>query len=126
MAFNKKKKRKIVVDGKQYYWSATGGDNCIGLTVMTDIQGSAKLICHFDYHQIPVKGDSFVVDGIELNVTFLTNQFIITSYTVRQVIEYALSQSWKPFEKGEDLFLGSLDDKIDLRLDKNRKNNFKK
>jgi hypothetical protein len=58
--------------------------------------------------------------------TQTTNQFVITPYTVRQVIEYALSTGWKPFEKGRDLTIADMDDKIDLRLDRNRANNFKK
>lgn len=38
----------------------------------------------------------------------LKNQFVITPYTVRQVIKYALSQTWKSFDKEKNLFLGSL------------------
>lgn len=120
MAFNKKKKRKITVKDKEFYWSVTGNDGWISLIVMADVQGSSKLICSFSYHQIPVK-----IENHPLNAVFLTNQFVITPYTVRQVIEYAFSQNWNPFEKEKDLVLGNLDDKIDLRLDKNRVNNFK-
>ena len=120
MAFTKKKKRKISVGGKEYFWSVTGNDGWISLTIMADVQGGSRLVCHFDYHQIPIK-----IEIYPLNTIFLTNQFVITPYTVRQVIEYALTQDWKPFEKGADIFLGSLDDKIDLRLDKNRAENFK-
>ena len=115
MAFSKKNKRKITVDENVYYWSATGGDGWIGLFIMTDIQGSSRLESYFGYHQIPVK-----TENSRLNAVALTNQFIITPYTVRQVIEYALTQKWKPFEKGKDLSLGCLDNKIDLRLDRNR------
>lgn len=115
MAFSKKKKRRITVDEKIYYWSATGGDDWISLSVMADVQGGSRLFCDLEYHQIPVKAKDS-----EFNAVFLTNQFIITPYTVREVIKYALSQNWKPLEEGADLFLGSLDDKIDLRLDINR------
>lgn len=121
MAFNKKKKRKITVNENEFYWSATGNDGWITLTVMADVQGASKLICHFGYHQIPVKLENHLINAVAL-----TNQFVITPYTVRQVIEYALSQNWQPFEKGKILRLGSMDDKIDLRLDKNRADNFKK
>lgn len=126
MAFNKKKKRKIVVDEKEYYWSATGNDGWISLCVMTDVQESPRLFTAFDYHQIPVAGEPFEIDGKEYKVTFLTNQFVITPYTVRQVIEHALSIGWKPFEKGRDLTIADIDNKIDLRLDRNRADNFKK
>lgn len=122
MAFNKKNKRKITVDENVYYWSATGDDDCIGLCVMTDSQAGSKLFCGFDYHHIPVKSET--ASGLEY--TALTDQFVITPFIVRQVVLYALSQGWKPFEKGVDLKLGAMDDKIDLRLDKNRAHNFKK
>ena len=120
MAFSKKKKRKIVVNDNEYYWSATGNDGWISLCVMTEIQGSSRLLCALDYHHIPIESQ---ING--RNVTYLTDQFVITPYTVRQVVEHALSIGWKPFEKGKDLFLGRIDDRIDLRLDKNRANNFK-
>ena len=74
----------------------------------------------FDYHQIPVK-----IENKPPLIAVLTNQFVITPYTVRQVIEYALSQNWKPFEKEADFFIKDIDSKIDLRLDKNRADNFK-
>jgi hypothetical protein len=88
---------------------------------MTETEGSPKLLCGFDYHQTPIKHE---VNGQIFTQT--TNQFVITPYTVRQVIEYALSTGWKPFEKGRDLTIADMDDKIDLRLDRNRANNFKK
>jgi hypothetical protein len=111
VAFSKKKKRKIIVEDKEYFWSATGNDGWISLHIMTEVQGSSKLSCSFDYHQIPIKSD---------DITILANQFVITPFTVRQVVEYALSIGWKPFEKGQDIDLRKIDDKIDLKLDKYR------
>ena len=81
MAFNKQKKRKITVDEKVYYWSATGGDNYIGLSVMADIQGGSKLFCAFEYHQVPIKVENSTIKAIGLN-----DQFVITPYIVRQVM----------------------------------------
>jgi hypothetical protein len=115
MSFAKKNKGKIVVDDKVYFWSATGNDNFISLCIMTEIQGSSRLNCKFEYHQLPIKSKCG-----NREITTLANQFVITPYTVRQVILYALSIGWKPFEKGKDLDLYHIDDKIDLRLDKNR------
>ncbi len=119
MAFNKKKKRHITVADQRFYWSATGGDGTIKLMIMTEIEGSGKLLCYFDYHQdwvaIPCVPGSFSA----------SNQFVITPYTVRQVIEYGLQNGWKPFEKSPNVSLGSLDEKIDLRLNQNRENNFR-
>jgi hypothetical protein len=106
MALNKKERRKIVVDDKEYFWIATGNDGWIDLCISSEIKGSPKLLTGFDY-KYPVDDD--------INIAY---QFVITPYIVRQVIEYALSQGWKPFEKGKDFAL-PVDDKIDLRLDKN-------
>lgn len=121
MAFSKKNKRRITVGEKQYFWSVTGDDGWINLSVMADVQGGQKIFCAFDYHHISVKMSSG-----DFHFTVGTNQFIITPYIVRQVIEYALSAGWKPFEKGTDLRLGYLDDKIDLQLETNRADNYKK
>ena len=119
MAFSKKKKRKITVDGQEYFWSATGDDGWINLYVMVNIQGGQKLWCQFDYHQDKTPHD----DGGGFT---LSNQFVITPYIVRQVIEYGLKNGWTPLEKGAEIRLGYLDDKIDLRLDQNKENEIKK
>jgi hypothetical protein len=115
VAFNKKGKRKITVDGNEFYWSVTGGDDVIGLVIMTDFPSSPRLSCAFDYRHIPIEKS---VSGH--NFTLLTNQFIITPYTVQEVIKYALSIGWSPFEEGKDLQLGFIDDKVNLRLEENR------
>ena len=111
MAFSKKKKRKTVVNEKIYYWSATGNDGWISLCVMTETEGGQRLNCKFEYHHLPIESKFG---------TILANQFVITPYTIRQTILYALSIGWEPFSKGKDLNLHHIDDKIDLRLDKNR------
>ena len=111
MAFNKKKKRKIVVNEKIYYWSATGNDGWISLCIMTEIESSPKLNCKFEYQHLPIESKYGKI---------LANQFVITPYTVRQTILYALSIGWNPFEKGKDINLHHVDDKIDLRLAENR------
>ena len=111
MAFSKKNKRKITVGGNDFFWSATGNDGWISLCIMTEIQGSPRLSCKFCYHHAHIEtpyGEASV------------GQFVITPYIAGQVIEYALSIGWKPFEKGKDLDLHHIDDKIHLRIDKNR------
>lgn len=122
MAFAKKNKRRITIDDQLYYWSATGNDGWISLNIMPDTEGGTRLNCAFDYHHIVTETARTEVG----NITFLGNQFVITPYVAEQVIKYALSIGWKPFEKGNQLNLGFVDDKIDLRLDKNRTDNFKK
>jgi len=119
MAFNKKKKRRITVDNQLFFWSATGSDGYIHLMVMTECEGSGKLSASFDYHQERSEPSG------PFNAVTLGNQFVITPFIVRQVIQLASQEGWKPLEKGADVQLGSLDDKIDLRLDRNRANCFK-
>lgn len=121
MAITKKGKRKITVGNQLYYWSTRGEDYSIALSLMTDFEGSGIAFCHFDYHHIPVKQTNKYGEYISLS-----DQFVITPYIVRQAIEIALENGWKPLEKGPNLNLGSLDEKIDLRLDKNRVSNFKR
>ncbi len=113
--FSKKNKRKITVNENVYYWSATGNDGWISLCVMTDVPSSPKLICYFGYHH---DEDEFEHDG--LKGVHLTNQFVVTPYTVRQAIEYGLANGWQPSKKGKDLRMGHIDDKIDLRLEQNK------
>jgi hypothetical protein len=117
MTLSKKQRRKIVVEGKTYFWQATGNDGWIDLCVTGEVKGGQKLLTRFDYQYSPVAPPS---PG-----EIYADQFVVTPYIVRQVIEFALGAGWKPFEKGSDLIL-PVDDKIDLRLDKNMTVNEKK
>jgi hypothetical protein len=121
MAFTKKNKRRIVVDGHLLYWSATGNDGCISLIIMSDFEKSGKLFACFGYHQIRVP---ITINSCEY--TSLTDQFVITPYIVRQVIQLAFLQGWNPQERGNNLYLGQIDERIDLRLNQNRVSCFKK
>jgi len=109
MTLNKKKRRKIVIEDKTYFWQATGNDGWIDLCVTGEVKGCQKLLTAFDYQYSPPE----FAPGI-----LYMGQFIITPFIVRQVIVYALTQGWKPFEKDKDLVL-PVADKIDLRIDKN-------
>ncbi len=112
MAFSRKNKRRITVDGQEYFWSATGTDYGISLRVMAEVQGGQQLSCAFDYHQERVPCASGAVA--------LTNQFIVTPYIVRQAIEVGLARGWTPLSGGGELRLGYIDDAVDLRLEQNR------
>jgi hypothetical protein len=118
MAFTRKKKRRIIVDGHLLYWVATGDDGWINLSIMSDVEGAGIVFASFDYHhiQVPLPTGGFS----------MTDQFVITPYIVRQVAQLALAQGWKPLEKGKNLHLGSVDSRIDLRLDQNRVSCFRK
>lgn len=118
MAFSRKNKRKITVDGVQYSYAVTGNDGYIHLCVMTEVEGAPRASAYFDYHQERVASE--LAEGAI--GTSLVNQFVVTPYTVRQVIRHALSVGWNPLKAGKDLKLGHLDDKVDLRLSRNRSN----
>lgn len=118
MALPKKGLRKITVDDFQYAWSATGNDWGIGLTIAPLKNGGQILITVFDYHHKLVQ-ESETIDGIK--VQSYEQQFIITPYIIRQVIQYALDNGWKPKEKGPQFNLGQMDHKIEIRL-KEKKN----
>ena len=121
MAFTKKKKRRIIVDEKTFYYVVTGKDGWISLIIMSKFERSPKLIAYFDYHQDPTK----FINAKGLNIVRWDNQFVVTPYTVHQVIKLALNQGWKPFESGKNMFFGHLDRKINLRLEKNKEDKIK-
>lgn len=105
MAFSKKNKRKIVVRDRIYYWSAVGDNGGISVWVMADLNNSPKIKCRFRYHQ-EVKERFETPYGVGCS---LHNQFVVTPYTVRQVIELALMKGWRPDQKGADIHLGYID-----------------
>ena len=94
--FSKKRKRRIVVNGNEYYWCAKNEEGFVELFILTETPGGPSYSCHFQ-----------------------TNQFVVTPYIVRKTIENALKNGWQPFEKGKDIFDGNIDTQIDLRLDQN-------
>ena len=88
---------------------------------MSEIQSSPKLTAYFNYHQDATK----FTNSKGLNIVRWDNQFVVTPYTVHQVIKFALKQGWKPFNPGKDIFLGHLDEIINLRLEKNKEDKIK-
>lgn len=114
--FSKKNKRRLRIGQQVFYWSATGNDGWISLTVMTEVPSSPRLSCMFDYHH--ETSEEQRADGSR--VVHARNQFVVTPAVVRKVIDYALARGWKPFEPGSDLNLRRVDDVIDLGLDVNR------
>lgn len=88
----------------------------ISLHIMADTDNGQILSAPFSYHQDVTP----TTNGYRLD-----NQFVITPYTVRQVILYALVQGWKPLERGAPFHISNIDDKIDLRLDQNKEHRIK-
>ena len=81
-------------------------------------RGSQTLHCTLDYHQDVIAKTEH---GVKIG-----NQFVVTPFTVRQVIEYGLDNGWKPGEAGKPLNLRAIDDKIDLKLEKYKENQLNK
>ena len=118
MAFSRKNKRRIVVDGQEYFWAVSGDDGWINVRVMVDVPGGQALVCYFDYHQDRIPRGEGAVS--------LVNQFVVTPYTISQVIRHGLANGWTPTTGGSELNLGHLDAVIDLRLDRNREDVIKR
>ncbi|WP_299886043.1 hypothetical protein [uncultured Lacinutrix sp.] len=92
MSFPKKKSRKIIVNGHEYFWIASGDieyDEKLNLYIISAKTNGQKLIAQLDY---------------------------ITPHIVRQVIVYGLKNGYNPEEKGEDLNLGRLNDKLNIKV----------
>ncbi len=114
MTLPKKGLRKITVDGFHYAWSAKGNDGGISLTVAPLYNEGQILTTEFDYHSKVVDG-GILEDGSKWRTSI--QQLIVTPYIVRQVIEYALKNGWNPLEKGPQLNIYPIEDKIDLRIE---------
>jgi hypothetical protein len=112
MAFTRKNKRRIVVDGHLLYWVASGDDGYISLSLMSDFDPCGKVFASFDYHQILVPK----ISATGVPYTAIGDQFVITPYIVRQVADLAMSKGWMPTEKCANLYLGAVDSYIDLRI----------
>lgn len=107
MALPKKDRRKITVDGHQYFWIASGNDGWIDLIICSANGPGQKLFAGFEYHSFQLTTE---------NSTHLKQALSITPFIVRQVIHYGLKSGWTPEIRTSDLGLGFLDDKIDIRL----------
>jgi hypothetical protein len=115
MALPKKGLRKITVGNFRYAWSATGNDGWISLSVAPLDNHGQLVTASFDYHSA-VTGISESPDGSK--ITHTKQQLILTPHIVRQVIEYALKEGWHPTKPGLQLNLRNVEDKLDLRLNR--------
>ncbi len=107
MALPKKGSRKIIVDGYQYSWIASGNDDWIGLIICSANVPGQKLLAQFDYHSF-----RFTTE----NSTHLKQDLSITPFIVRQVIHYGINSGWIPERRASELHLGFLDNKIEIKL----------
>lgn len=99
MAFNKKGKRKIIVNEQTFYWSLSFDYYipvpALCLSVMTEEKTNSRLSCYFNYSQS-------------------LDNWIITPKVVRQSIDYAIKKGWRPNSK-ESFFLEGMDEKLGIK-----------
>ena len=123
MAFHKKNKRKITVGEYVFYWTLQKQypEDILRLTVMTEDKTHSRLICRFKYKDFwlyfsdilkgELKEDDLYDDEL-LKITKGT----LTPWLVRQVVDYALKNGWKPFEKDKDFVITETEAKIDINF----------
>jgi hypothetical protein len=104
MALPKKDRRKITVDGHPYFWIASGNDDFIHLIICSANVPGQKLLAQFNYHSF-----RFTTGNLKQTLS-------ITPFIVRQVIQYGINSGWTPEKRSSELWLGFLDNKIDLKL----------
>ena len=78
MAINKKGSRKIVVDGHEFRWRATGNDGWITLVLWPVENEDSRLVGQIKYHSNIVQTDE--------GWRSATDQAVITNRMVKQVI----------------------------------------
>ncbi|HEY8559324.1 MAG TPA: hypothetical protein VIL74_02890 [Pyrinomonadaceae bacterium] len=117
MSVNKRNKRKITVNENVFYWLYKITDDSLRLTVMTDEKAHSRLVCDLKYKNLwlyfkeLVKDDEFYKDKLSM-----ITPGVLTPWAVRQIIDYALQNGWKSFEKGADFVITDIEDKIDINF----------
>lgn len=117
MAISKRKKRKIIIDEDVFYWVYKFQNDVLQLIVMTDEKTHSRLICDFTFKELNayfrelVKDDGFYKDKL-----LILSPGVLTPFVVRQTIDIALSQGWKPFQKEKDFTLKNIAHKIDINF----------
>lgn len=115
MALPKKGLRNIIVDNVKYAWNTTGNDGWISLSISTIKQPNRLITAFFHYHS-KVTHEYIMPNGGKAQS--LKQQISITGYIVRQVILYAIETGWDPMGNVGVLNLGAMDDKVDLRIER--------
>jgi len=100
MGIPNKRSRRIVVDEQNYRYIITGNDGYIDLILESDEVDGQRLTVSFNYNPDEVWGKQ-------------TAQ--ITPSVVKQVINYGLKNEWTPTEKGKEIRVGYIDEKIKLK-----------
>ena len=113
MTLPKKGFRKIVVADITYQYKITGEDYGIGFLIGLYNVNGQLLSGNVSYKSNRVT--NFKGNG-EIQSWSLHQRTIITPKTIRQIIEFALKNDWKPYENRKPLFLKDFEDYIELEL----------
>lgn len=97
MGLPKKTSRNIVVNDIEYSWIASGNDDIINLIITLKENSGQKLFAHFDYWN--------VTENEKIRME-------ITPEVVRKVIEYGILNGWKANERGKNVDIGIMNDKL--------------
>ncbi|SDI20757.1 hypothetical protein [Chryseobacterium jejuense] len=97
MGLPKKTSRNIIVDDIEYSWLASGNDDIINLIITLKENSGQKLFAHFDYMTATEDGNIWME---------------ITPEVVRKVIEYGILKGWKGDERGKNVDIGIMNDKV--------------
>lgn len=109
MAISKKGKRKITVGKNVFYWISDFQRDNLRLTIMTEEKSHSRLICDFEYKDFWLYFKE-IVEGKDIKIP----SWNLSPKIVRQVIDYAISNGWKPFEKGKDFVIKDIESKIEI------------
>jgi hypothetical protein len=113
MAFPKKGLRKITVDGVKYGYHVTGNDGFISIAIELFGTAGEILTCYLDYHATMTT--NYREDGT-IRSWSAFQRTTITPDTIRQIIVLGLQDGWNPNLNRGQKHLGSIDDKINLKL----------
>lgn len=95
--------RRIVVQGAEYRWRATGNDGYIVVGIWPANNIGPYIQGNFNYHET-------WVDNGDGSLTAAKDQIVITARIVRRIIEHAIAQHhYDPNAKGAELNLKVLD-----------------
>ena len=98
--------RRIVVQGVEYRWRATGNDGYITVGIWPSNNIGACIHGNFRYHET-------WIDNGDRSRSSAKDQIVITNRIIRRIMEYAITQhSYDPNTKGNELILKNLDNTI--------------
>jgi hypothetical protein len=112
MGLPKKGSRRILINETNYRYIITGNDGYIDLIIEQDDCQGQRLTVSFDYHHEKEQKESELGE----KYTSLTQTNQITPVVVKQSIEYGIDNGWTPNQKGKEIRINFIDDKVKLNL----------